>query len=172
MYITVGRVKDAHGIKGEIFVRLKSGESHWLDELPEVRLQKSTEQKPQIFSIERARRHKGGIVFQLKEVKDRNHAETLKGFDFLIPEELLISEPGEAIFLHEILGFEVVDEILGSLGPIKGFSTNGAQDLLVLNRIQNGKEVEVLVPFVKAFILQMDFKERKLLMNLPTGLVE
>lgn len=170
-FVVVGYVKDAHGIKGEIFVRLPSGESEWLDKIKEIRLKKLRSIKT--FCIERIRPHKDGLVIQLIGVKNRNQAEELRGYEFELPETMLQSQPGESIYLREVLGFEVVDQTLGSLGPIVSFDTNGFQDLIVLHS-KNGeiKNREVLVPFIKPFIIKMDFQNRKIEMNLPEGLIE
>ncbi len=37
-FMLVGRVKAAHGLKGEIFITLFAGEADWVDELNEIRL--------------------------------------------------------------------------------------------------------------------------------------
>ena len=52
------------------------------------------------------------------------------------------------------------------LGEIVGFSSNGPQDLLVVEA--NGKTVEI--PFVDAFIKKIDFKHQSVVMELPEGL--
>lgn len=90
----------------------------------------------------------------------------------MIDGDHLISQPGEVIYLSEIDGFEVLqrDEMLQGdprpLGRIIGFSSNGAQDLL---RIENSKGV-FEAPFVSAFIVKIDFLERKIFVNFPSGL--
>lgn len=165
-YKVVGVVKDAQGIKGEIFVRLFAGECDWLKQLTEVRLK--TANQTEVFQIERARPHKNGIVFKLQGCQDRNHAETFKGYEFEIPSFLLIAKVGEKPYLQEVLGFEVIDKNIGSVGVIQGFSTNGLQDLLLIPR--QGKEI--MVPFVAPFIEKMDFPNRQITMDLPEGLVE
>ena len=166
-FIEVGYVRDAHGIKGEIFVRLNAGQADWLNGLKSVRLC-SNKGEIKTYSIGQFRLHKNGIIFKLEGLLDRNAAEALKGFKFEIAESLLVAQPGDGIYLYEILGFDVLDKKLGSLGPIKKFSSNGLQDLLVLER--GGKEI--LVPFVKPFIDQVDFNKHQVEMTLPEGLID
>ncbi|OFZ20319.1 MAG: 16S rRNA processing protein RimM [Bdellovibrionales bacterium RBG_16_40_8] len=165
--IDVGYVKDAHGIKGEIFVRLNAGKADWLNELDKVRLQ-SQSGEIKSFQIVRSSRHKDGIIFLLENIKDRNTAESLKGHRFVISEAMLKAKPGEGIYLHEILGFEVIDKKLGALGSIVKFSSNGTQDLLVLEY----KGREILIPFVEPFIEKVNLQSRQIEMILPDGLID
>jgi len=66
-----------------------------------------------------------------------------------------------------VKGFKVYDK--GTLvGKIIGFSSNNAQDLLIVET--SNKEVEI--PFVQAFVVKMDSKNKKIEMDLPEGLVE
>lgn len=165
-FVVVGYVKDAHGIKGEIFVRLPAGKAEWVGDLKRVHLKK--QQTLKTFEIERIRAHKDGLVIQLNGVVNRNQAEDLKGYEFEIPEALLQSKPGESIYLREVIGFEVVDRKLGFLGSIAAFDTNGIQDLIVLKL--RGKDI--LIPFIEPFITKMDFKNCRIEMDLPEGLIE
>jgi 16S rRNA processing protein RimM len=167
-YICVGRIKDAHMMKGEVFVRLSAKRADWLDKLDHIQLRNGPTGAVKFYKIFEKRPHKEGLILVLDGVTNRTDAEALKGQDVEIPENYLVSEAGDAIFLKEILGFEVVDATLGSLGAIESFSTNGAQDLLVVR--VNGKEQ--WIPFVEAFVQKMDFEARQLRVDLPPGLFE
>lgn len=162
----VGRVKDAQGLKGELFVSLIAGQADWLDDLREFFLRTPTGIKK--FSVTRSRPHKNGVVLLCAELSDRTQAEALRGFDFLIPEELLVSAPGERIYLGEIIGFQVEHADGRFIGKVQSFRGNGAQDLMVVV----DQQAEWEIPLVDAFILEINFAEKKIVMNLPPGLVE
>ncbi|MCB0350549.1 MAG: 16S rRNA processing protein RimM [Bdellovibrionales bacterium] len=167
-YIAVGHVKDAQGIKGEVFMRLFAGQADWLGKLTEVRLKSRESGEVQTFGVLKKRVHKDGLVILLDGVTDRNRAEELKGLTFEIPESYLKSEAGETIYLHEVLGFQVHDKSLGVVGRIKGFSSNGVQDLLEVE--YQGREV--LIPFINEFIIKIDSANNVVQMNLPEGLCD
>lgn len=167
-YVRVGKLKDAHGVKGEIFIVLFAGEAAWLDQLKEVRLvAENGEGEAKTFSVKSVRAHKNGLIVKSPDIKDRNQAEALKGLMFEIPAEFLISEPGETIYLKEIEGFRVFTQDKGEIGTIVGFSHNNAQDLLLVKTAWG----EFEIPFVEAFVDTLDFDKGELHLVLPLGLL-
>ena len=169
-FVRVGKIKDAHGIRGELFVVLFSGEAEWLDDLETLRLVNDNgDADPKNFAVKSARFHKNGFIVKSPDIKDRNMAETLKGRLLEIPESFLVSEPGETLFLREVLGFTVVTEANGEVGKIEAFSSNVAQDLLVVKSKTKNETYEI--PFVKAFVKNIDYDAKKIEMELPYGLL-
>jgi 16S rRNA processing protein RimM len=172
MYRVVGKVKDAHGLKGELHILLFAKEAAWLKKLKEIRLKPSEEGEAQVLHLKSVRLHKGGLLVITQELKTRTQAEGLKGHLFEIPLEFLTSEKGEAIYLNEILGFEVFDlatdpDGAQAVGKITGFSSNVAQDLLIIQTPTGNFEV----PFVSAFVVRIDEAAKKIYMDIPQGLL-
>lgn len=164
----VGKIKDAQGLKGEVYVLIFSGEMEWKSKLRSILL--STEETPeqgQEFEVTKAQNHKTGLILKLKGIENRNQSEELKGKLLFISSEHFVSKKGERIFLNEILGFQVFDGDR-AVGEIVQFSSNGPQDLLVIE--QNQKKYDI--PFVEAFLVEIDFKNRIVKMNLPEGLLD
>lgn len=167
-FTKVAKVKKAQGLKGELFLLSFSGETSWLPQLTKMRLLKPDGTFHSESHIVSRRVFKNGCVVKLEGVEDRTQAETMVGLILEIPETALKSAPGELIYLNEVLGFTVHDAKLGVLGPVKGFSSNGAQDLLVVESTHGLVEI----PFVKPLLVRMDFSSRDLFFDLPEGLVE
>lgn len=167
-YVNVGHVSDAFGLKGELYIHLKARQADWLKNLKTLRLIPRSGGEPLDFRVSSKRVHKNGLVVRAETLIDRTGAELLIGSEVEIPQEYLVSEPGEKIYLREIAGFHVIDEKLGDLGPVRGFGSNGPQDLLILEC--QGREV--LIPFVEVFIRKLDFENRRVEMTLPDGLVD
>ena len=165
----VGKVMDAHGIRGDVYCLVFSGDVRWLDDLESLYfkppLSKST---PKEYKIKRAKAFKRGFIVTLEGVADRNQAEALKGSELWLPNDLFVSEDGESIYLNEILQFKLNDQVLGEIGQITGFSSNTAQDLLLVETVNGVVEV----PFVKEFVTEIDFAKQLVKTNLPEGLLE
>lgn len=170
--VVVGKVRDAHGLKGELFIVLFAKVADWLSKLETFDLirKEMVEGKLQevrhSFTVKRVKPHKNGLILNPNEMEDRTAAESFAGAVFEIPAELLKSEEGETIYLKEIDGFMVFDGDL-EVGPITGFSSNGPQDLLQV-KSANG---EALIPLVPELINKLDFKNKRIMMSLPQGLL-
>ncbi len=182
----VGRVKDAHGLKGEIWVVLFAGQADWLTDLKDTGgfFLSKTENLPaedvkaklHPYKLKGARAHKNGLILQTPEIADRTAAEGFKGWFLAIPEEYLSSEEGESFYLSEIDGFQVREEGNG-IGTVIGFSSNNAQDLLIVELFKDvrpgvkaGDKIEI--PFVEALIEAVDSDEEAIEVDLPNGLIE
>ena len=165
----VGKIKDAQGIKGELYVLIFSGEAGWIKKLKKISICKQQDNFPEIkeLTIESARKHKDGIVIKTKEIQDRTLAEQFKGWFFYIPQDLLKSEKGEIVYLSELIGFSFLDRDLLVLGKVEGFSSNGAQDLFLVRTERGLFEV----PFVEAFVIKIDHTQKTILVDLPLGLL-
>lgn len=158
----VGKIRDAHGLKGDLVVFVFSQEASWAGRLKTFTLGEHT------FHVASVRPHKDGLIVKTKEILDRTEAEKWIGSLFCIDEEFLVSKPGETIFLSEIQDFELRDSQNRFLGSICGFSSNGPQDLLIVKN----ETQETLVPFVAPWIQEIQFTQKKVIMNLPEGLFE
>ena len=166
----VGKIKDAHGLRGEVFIFVFSKDFSWAEDLDRCAISTlESEQMSRTFEVEKWRPQKEGLLLKLKGIDDRTAAEKLKNSLFYIPQELLESEEGETIYLSEIDGFEVRNDQDEKLGRVVGFSSNLAQDLLILEKSQGGTAE---IPFVEAFILEINFESRFLKMSLPEGILD
>lgn len=165
----VGWIKSAHGLRGEIYIQLFSKTADWQDDADQLWLLKSGQSEPQAFEIERLSAHKEGLIAKLKGLSDRNQSEAVQKSSVYIDADLLVAEPGEAIFLNEILTFEVLDKDEKQIGRVVGFGTNGVQDLL---RVEREGASEVLIPLIDAFLVRIDFEKHKIYMDLPPGLLD
>lgn len=166
-YRKVGKIKDAHALKGELYVLIFSGEWDWFDELEDFKIV-SLAGEEKILHIEGGRPHKDGLIIKPKEISDRTPAEKVKGWEFQIPEELLETSEGETPYLSELLEFKVMSEER-EIGISKDFLWNGDHDLIV---VENPDKRRFEIPFVDAFIVEVDYDKKLIHMSLPDGLLE
>ncbi len=165
----IGIVSDAHGIRGELYILVFSGDTSWLLQTKEIMLKNPNSDDFKKLKIKKSKPFKKGFLASFFEVSDRNQAEELKKYEVWLSESLFVSQDGDQPFLTELINFEVFDKTLGSIGRVIQFSSNGLQDLLVLDQIVNQQNVEI--PFVKEFVLSVDYKAKEIHADLPEGLV-
>ena len=168
LFYSVGRVKEPHGLAGDLYIKLRSGRADWLDSIKELYLCADDKfESTMKFQILKAKAHKEGLLIKTQELQDRNSAEELKGYYMGVPISLLRTRDPKNFYLFEILGFDVFHEN-ELLGKIIQFGSNGAQDLIIVNI----KNKEVMIPLINEFIKVVDFDNEKLIMELPPGLID
>ena len=166
-YRHVGKVFDAHGIRGDLYCLVFSGDADWSLDLKSLILSKneSTEE----YKVKKSKLFKKGFIVTLEGISDRNAAEKLKAAEIWVHENTFVSGDGETLYLSEILNFEVSDQKSGVIGKVVDFSSNGAQDLLIVQSADEGPAYEI--PFVEDFVVNIDFKKHQILMDLPEGML-
>ena len=167
----VGKIKSAHGIKGELYLLIFSGDVSWLKKKLSLKLKNKTAQLSE-FIVDSSKPHKDGAIVRLVGVDSRNLSEELVGCEVYLNKNILKSSDHEPPYLVQIENFMVIDRTLGEIGRIESFSTNGLQDLLQVPVLRNEKKYTVEIPFVDQFVLKIDYDNQRLEMDLPEGLLE
>lgn len=168
--LLIGRVRKAHGIRGEVSVDCYADSPSLLRE--GVYLQGSSS-APVFREIKTLRVHHGAVLIQFADVADRNAAESLRGLEILIPENRL-PEPGDdEIYLHQIMGLSVIqvaeDGAETPLGTISSVTEISGQELWT---ISSDNEEDVLFPAVSEFVLSFDLEAGIVRIAPPPGLIE
>jgi 16S rRNA processing protein RimM len=166
--VKVGKILDAHALKGEVYLFSFSKDISWLDTEIELVLESDKIGGQKNFTVKQFRPFKDGALIKFEGIDNRNQSEELKGSIVFVADEELVSESGETIYLREVLNFEVVDEQGKSLGKVTSFSSNGNQDLLVINTGSFSYEV----PFVDDFIIEIQFEKSTIVMDFPLDLMD
>lgn len=172
-YVSIGRIRKAHGITGEIKV---SVEDRYLEDfLKNERVfidLKSTKIPYFISSV----RGESEMIVRLEEVDDRNAAIALHGKEIflrkqdLIPDDEREFEPEEeyATQYGFLNGYTVTDKNTGPAGVISEVVEMPQQEMAFV--LHNGKEV--LIPLNESLIVSIDRENKTLLMDLPEGLLD
>jgi 16S rRNA processing protein RimM len=156
----IGTVVDAHGIKGELKVKLFSSETEWHSEFKEVCILNKE------YVVEKLRLNKTFWILKLDNLDDRNQAELLKGQDLLADKSLFITEDHEDPYLSELLGYGVYLDNK-NVGSVFSFQETSAHFLLVIKTEDGLYEI----PYVDAFIDKIERKSHKIHMCFPEDLL-
>lgn len=104
----------------------------------------------------------------LEGVTDRSIAESLIKAILLIEQPLdQLPEEPDAWYDHQLVGLQVIREGV-AVGKVLRVDHLPAQDLLAID----ADGAEVLVPFVKAFVPEVDVAAGRILITPPLGLFE
>lgn len=172
-YVTIGRTRKAHGLAGELKVFIE--DQFWEDFLHNERVFLEVKGAKIPYFISNIRGG-GEIILKLEEVDDRDAATMLQSRDVLLRKQDLLPDEAREMGLEEdsgleyghIQGFTMIDKTLGELGPIDEVLEMPQQEMAFLKY----KGREVLIPLNEQFIYQIDLPNKKVMADLPDGLLD
>ncbi len=168
-YVSVGKIVNFHGIKGEAKVGYSKNQQDFFMSLGTVYLKNEGDYTP--LNILSSKPHKNMMIVKFEGINSINELLPLKG-NLLFVEDTIIREnlDEDEFLIDELVGLEVFDVQDGKkLGFVIGVSNNGASDLISVKT--NSKKI-CLIPFVKAIVPVVDIQNRKIMINNLEGLLE
>jgi 16S rRNA processing protein RimM len=164
--LLVGVVVGTHGLRGDLKVRPLSDDSDSLLAAPQVFLRRGDITRRHLPS--RVTLHKGNYLLRLQGLGDINAAQPLVGSEVLMAFADLPELAAEEFYWFELAGMTVTDRVRGDLGTLEEVFTTAAHDVYLVR----GPLGEILIPAVEGIVLEIDRDNRRLLVDLPEGLVE
>lgn len=167
MIVVVGRIGRPHGVRGDLNVEPRTDE-------PERRFAPGAVLMTdhgvhRKLTVDGHRWHSGRLLLSFSGIDDRTAAESLRGVllsTTVDPEEA--PDDPEEFYDHQLVGLAVIEPGGVTLGSVSEV-VHGAQDLLVVTRVDGGR---VLIPFVKAMVPLVDISAGHLIADLPDGLLD
>ena len=171
-YVLIGHTRKAHGIAGEL--KLSIEERYVEDFLKNERIFLDVKGTKIPYFVANVR-GKGELILQLEDVTDRDAAIMLQGREvFLREKDILHDSERELEFEEETLeyqhlnGYTLVDQTLGAIGTIDEILEMPQQEMALVPYLGR----EVLIPLNPHYIRSIDHKARKVVVDLPEGLLE
>ncbi len=163
----LGKIAKKFSFKGEVLVYLDTDEPELYENLESMFVECGKHLVP--FFIEYSSLHKNDFLrVRFEDVKNEEEADALLGNHVYLPLKMLPKLTGNKFYFHEVIGFEVEDKRLGIVGEIQSINDSSAQPLFeVLN-----DGVEILIPMIDHFLVKIDRENKKVIMDLPEGLIE
>lgn len=155
-WVVVGRVGAPYGVRG--WVRVSS----YTDPIDNLLRYKPWLVAERELEPVKVRAHQGGFVAQLAQVDDRDAAALLAGQDIRVPISQLPVTESDEFYWRDLIGMQARCPAGRALGEVTQLLETGAHDVLV---ITTPAKLEVLVPFVKEFVHDIDKKENFLIVD-------
>lgn len=163
----LGKIAKKFSFKGEVLIYLDTDEPELYENMESVFVDFNKNLVP--FFIENSNLHKNDFLrTQFEDVNNEEEADRILGCDVYLPLSMLPKLEGNKFYFHEVIGFEIEDQRIGVFGKIVSINDTSAQPLF---EVINGN-VEILVPMIDQFLVKIDRENKKVIMNLPEGLVE
>ena len=165
-YVSIGKILNFHGVRGDAKFGDTKGREDFLSKLDVVYIQINNEYK--MFEIENLKFSPKCAIIKFKGIDSLNDIVEYKSCLVFVKESVARENLEEDEFLiDELVGLNVYDGDI-RVGSIVGVSNNGASDLLSVKT--NSKNI-CLVPFVKAIVLSVDIKTKRVQINNIEGLL-
>lgn len=158
-FVRIGIIAKPQGIRGEIKINSLTEQLERFLDLKEVFL----EDKGQYVKYNvKGTRLAGECAFLfLEKIYSRDDAEKLRGKYVCVDRANAIVLPEGRYFIFDIIGCDCVTLSGESLGEIVDVLQPGANDVYVVK----GEKGEILIPAVKAFVLDINVKTKKVTVN-------
>jgi 16S rRNA processing protein RimM len=173
--VELGRIQDAWGVKGWVRIHPHSADtsallasSDWYLQPPEARFARGFS----AFSghvqahVAEIKTHSDGIVARLDGVEDRSAAEGLKGVRISVPRSAFPPAADGEYYWVDLIGLDVVNREGVHLGVVRDLMPTGPTSVLVMEYTESvdgvDKTAERMVPFVAAYIDDVDLKARRI----------
>ena len=123
-------------------------------------------------------KNEGRIVMQFAGIETITSAESITGLDVIVPREERLPLDDESVYISELVGCTLYDgpvavgvvaDVRFAMTPDGGRRLGEAAPLLT---VTSSDGAEILVPFVKAFLINLDLEAKRIDMRLPQGLIE
>lgn len=159
--IKIAKIVSSHGLNGEVKIFPYTDDLNGFKEYKKIYVDG---EELEIISQKIASKF---IVLKLKGFDYIDDVKRLIDKDAFIDKAQMPSlEEGE-YYIHELIAMEVYSEANEFIGTVKDVMETGANHVLVIDH--GGKEA--LIPFVKAFIKELDLKNKKIKVKLIEGIL-
>jgi len=174
MQVTVGRIGRAHGVRGDVVVGVRTDE-------PELRFAPGSRLDTDPvgvgpLTVAGCRWHSGDLLVRFAEVSDRDAAAELGGTWLMVDSAALgaLDDPDE-FRDGDLVGLSVrtVDgTVVGTVADV----LHHGQDVLAIDPAgaagaAGGRAEQILIPFVKAIVPEVDIAAGVLVIDPPEGLL-
>lgn len=163
----VGTVVSKYSFKGELLLKLDTDEPDRYQSTETLFLSQDNTLVP--YFVVKSSMHKPGLLrLKLEDVSSEEDANLLLKAKAYLPLSELPPLTGNKFYYHEVIGFMVEDNNLGTLGRVTNVNEQTAQATLEID--VSGKTA--LIPIVDDIILRVDRKNQMLFVSTPPGLVD
>ncbi|NLY85240.1 MAG: 16S rRNA processing protein RimM [Tissierellia bacterium] len=165
-YTIVGKIISNHGIKGEVKVYPLTDDLHRFSDLEIVYIgEKKIEAE-----IEAVRYHKDLGILKFKGFDNINQILSFKDDYIYIKDEDRIVLPENHYFISDLINCKVYDTASNLIGHLVDVLQGPSNDVYVVKDANNKKEY--LIPAVKEFVIDVNIKDKMIIIDPIEGMIE
>jgi 16S rRNA processing protein RimM len=168
-FLVVGKIVGSHGVKGNLKIRsytesetvFKPGKSILVIQAGHIE---------KTYPIQWAKPHGRSMLVSLKGIENRDTADSLVGAGVFIERSALPELEEGSYYWVDIIGLSVVSTDDRYIGRIESIMPTGGNDVYVVKNHDKNDHQEILIPAIESVVLNIDFKNKIMRVDLPEGL--
>lgn len=164
--IQIGKIVATFGIRGEVKIYPMTNYKEMFLDFDTV-LAKGKEGHTRL-TVLKSRIQKNTVIASIREIPTIEAAEGYIGTDLYVEEAQLPELEDDEQYLYQILDMQVYDTKGDYLGVIADVFENGAHSVYV---VRDGDK-EILLPGIPGVILEKDLEVKRMLVEIPPGLLD
>lgn len=172
--LAVGRVRRAHGIRGEVVVELITDEPDAVfaagRRVFAGTVTGAPAKDPLELHVKHATPFKGGLIVLFAEIPDRSAAETWRDRYLFVPAEELSEPDDDQVYIHDLPGMTVVHVDGHTVGQV--IDVYELPQGLALELQRADREGTVIIPFDERTVTEMDAEARRITIDPVEGLLD
>jgi 16S rRNA processing protein RimM len=165
-YFCLGKVLKTFGYRGEVVVLIESDDPAKYSDLEMIFIDMDKSLVP--WFIEKIDLQGDRAQVKIEDIDRPEDARKLLGRDIYLPLSQLHTLEEEHFYFHEVIGFDVIDQIHGHVGKVAEILDRPEQEIIRI--IKDGKDI--LVPLTDEMITNVDRKNKTLHIDAPQGLID
>lgn len=165
-YLTVGKIANTHGVRGELKVIPSTSDINRFDYLKIVWVEKDGKLKE--YFVDNVRYNKNFVLIKLHDIDTMDKAAEFKNCYLKVDRKNARPLSENEFFIVDLLECEVYEgDVL--LGKITDVLQTGSNDVYV---VKGDKYGEILIPALEKVVLNVDIKNKKIQVTLLEGLID
>jgi 16S rRNA processing protein RimM len=166
-YVSIGKIIKSHGILGFTKVLPLTDFPERFEKLKEVFLFHDNQLKMRA-NIEQIRLNNTNLLIKFAEFNTPEAVNLYREHLIKIPYEEILELPENSFYIDDLKGLEAYSEAGAYLGKVIEVYTAASDIIEVLTPLKK----EIMVPFVKEIISEVDISNRKVIIRLIPGLFD
>jgi len=166
--LSIGKILNFCGLSGEVKVGYSADKKQFVETLKKITAEKKG--KEINLTIKAVRFYKQHAYIKFNEINSLEEAMELKDAYLKIPKtEIKKHLDNDEFLIDDLIGKEVFDNNEKLLGIVSNIVNLKEEDLIV---IITKDEKEILIPFVKELVPEINLKENRIKINNIPGLLD
>jgi len=165
VYLIVGYLRRAHGVRGEMVMEVHTDFPERLK--PKTKVFVGEDYQP--MTIAAVRNHQEGLLLKLDGLDTPEEATRYRNQLVYVTVADRPPLPKGQFYVHELIGFDVVEDEKNIIGTLSEIMQTGANDVYVVKRPDAS---EVLLPVIPSVVLDIDADRRQIHVRLIPGLLD